>query len=54
MEYDSNHLIKVRTPQLETSRLLKKKSEYIDELMIFYVALVTEFLNSTFDKFIFL
>jgi len=39
MEYDSNHLIKVRTPQLETSRLLKKKSEYIDELMIFYVAL---------------
>ncbi len=39
MEYDSQNLLKVRTPQLEASRLLKKQSEYIDELMIFYVAL---------------
>lgn len=39
MEYVDKNLIKVRTPQLEASRLLKRQSEYIDELMIFYVAL---------------
>lgn len=39
MEYDRESLTKVLTPNLEASRVLKKKREYIDELMIFYVAL---------------
>ncbi len=53
MEFDIDLLAKTRTPQLEMARRLKKLREYIDELMIFYVALTRAknklVLTGTFD-----
>lgn len=39
LEFDEESMLKIRTPQFEASKLLIKNDEYIDELMIFYVAL---------------
>ncbi len=39
MEYDFEKLLKIKTPKLDAVKLMAKRREYIDELMIYYVAL---------------